>query len=365
MSRLRIGIIGLGGAGRAHVRRFRRNRHVSEVVGFDPRTTALPSLLLCPTLDALLDGVDAASICTPDDTHLHYIKACVDRGKHVLVEKPMVASAREAEELGPVLVARPDVKFAVHHQMRFVPAFEKAAELIRENRLGRLFYMEANYWHDMRARNTRFDDWRVRGAGQSVIFGGACHPLDLLLHLAPGTLRHHTTFLSKNGYSDYPGPYTSATTLLQFDDGLTAKCHTNNCAVFPQFNNLVVLGDEGSFIDGVLYRDGRFTAASRFVETGGPLSVFRRLAGAWPAAALLKALPRLPLFRGNPFSVYSHDRACQTIIDNFVDAVRNDGPVLVGYDDGCRVIRLCEQVEAEGLRSGISGEPARAAVPAE
>ncbi len=359
MSGLRVGIIGLGGAGRAHAARFRRNKDVGEIVAFDRKPVDLPGVEFCDSIDVMLEKVDAVSVCTPDDTHLDYIRTCMDRNKHVLVEKPMVSSHDEALALGDILARHPHLTFAVHHQMRYVPAFQAAKQLIDQNRLGRVFYMEANYWHDMRARNVLFDNWRIEGRGQSVIFGGACHPLDLMLHLCSREPVGHRTYLSKSAYSDYPGLYTSATTIMRFDDGMVAKCHTNNCVVFPQLNNLVILGDKGSYIDGVLYRGDDFEIVSQYHEKGSIHSLLERLTVELPSSIALFLLRRRRLFRTSPFSAYNHEHACHVIVDNFVDAVMNDAPVLVGYADGCRVVRLCEQTEADGLADfGQGGEDA-------
>lgn len=374
---LDIGVIGLGGAGRAHVRRFLRNPGVGRIVGYDirPGAAAEAGCEEATSLEELLQRVDAVSICTPDHLHYEGIVAALRAGKHVLVEKPMVSSLAEAEALADVLKENGHLVFAVHHQMRHAPAFEAAKRVVEEGRLGRIFYIEANYWHDMADRSTMFDDWRIR-YGQSLIFGHGCHPLDLIMHLAGGEPGRHSTYLSKVGFDDYPAAYTSATTTMAFDGGIVAKCHVNSCCAYPQYNNLVVLGDEGSYIDGVVYREGRFSMAAGFFRPGQSqvglnivsLRVPRRLVSLlfnvyvrsfewllrsfWalmnPVAGRLMSHPDFG-FRHHPMTVYNHDGACQTMIDNFVAAVLRGEPVLVGYDDAERVIRLCEAVEADGM----------------
>ena len=373
-----IGILGLGGAGRAHFQRFRRNPAVRRIVGYDirPEAAAEAGCEAADSLEELLTQVDAVSICTPDHLHLEGIIAALQAGRHVLVEKPMVASHEEAQALGPIVRSFPHLVFAVHHQMRHAPAFERAKSLIDEGAIGRPFYIEANYWHDMSGRSTMFDDWRMTH-GQSLIFGHGCHPLDLIMHLAGEKPLAHATYLSKVGFDDYRAQYTSATTTMQFAGGLVAKTHVNSCCAYPQYNNLIVLGDKGSYVDGFLYRDGRFTRQAGFFRQGQShvalnivnlriprslvsfsLNLYLRtidvLWRAWvavmnPIANRLMSHPDFG-FRHYPMTVYNHDGACQTMVDNFVAAIQGREGVLVGFEDAARVIALCEAAEADGLR---------------
>lgn len=351
MKKINIGIIGVGGAGRAHAKRYKKNKFVDEVRGYDIKEIDFDAINMRYDFNTFLDGLDAVSICTPDDTHYEYIVKCLEARKHVLVEKPMVASLDEAIKLKKTLSKYPDLKFGVHHQMRFVPAFQQAKKILNKNELGKVFYIEANYWHDMRERNTKFDNWRVKGKGQSVIFGGACHPLDLLMHLNGGDISEHQTLYSKNGYEDYPSSYTSATTILKFKDGVVAKCHTNNSVVFPQFNNLIVLGDKGTYIDGILYKNGLFSPASY----GNPRVKFKNFFSiGFIEDMLVRLLTKSRFFRQNPQTVYDHNGACEIIINDFVDSVANNKSPLVGYGDGFRVIELCEQIESTESTGSIS-----------
>ena len=226
--KIKVGVIGVGGAGRAHCGRFLRNANVEEVRGYDIKIIDFKDVQIYYDFEEFIDTVDAVSICTPDESHLFYILEAFRRGKHVLVEKPMVASYREVEELETYISKFQNLVFAVHHQMRFVPSFFKTKEVIDSGLLGKIFYVEANYWHDMRLRSIQYDDWRMRGKGQSVIFGGACHPLDLILYLLGNhTVEHTHTYLNKNAFEEYPLKYTAATTILGFSNGVVAKCHTN------------------------------------------------------------------------------------------------------------------------------------------
>lgn len=361
-----VGVLGVGGAGRAHIRRLRRNDHVGKIVCFDPGMPpeAPEGAVVATSREALLEQVDAVTICTPDHCHLDDIRASLEAGRHVLVEKPMAASLAEARQVAGIVERHPHLVFAVHHQMREVPAFRKAAELIRSGVLGSVYYIESNYWHDMRERSAQYDNWRAEH-GQSLIFGHGCHPLDLIMHLAGGAPESHATYVSKNAYAEYAAAYTSATTTMRFASGVVAKSHINSCADFPQLNDIVVLGERASYVDGLLFRDGKFEQVADFYTgTSGDISLnvvdiklpMRLVSVAFKAYLglfnwLSNRLMSRPDFgfRRYPLTVYNHDGACQGMIDNFIAAVRGEAEVLVGLADAVRVIELCEAAEASAL----------------
>lgn len=350
---------------------------MGEIVGYDLKPEVeLPGVQRVNSRAELLSLVDAVSICTPDHAHFDDVVATLDAGKHVLVEKPMVASFADAERLKPHLDAHPGLVFGVHHQMRHAPPFSKAHELIQSGMLGRIFYLEANYWHDMSRRALMFDPWRME-QGQSLLFGHACHPLDLLMHLAGGAPSEHTTYLSKNAFREYKADYTSATVLLKFPGNVIGKSHVNTYCVYPQLNDITILGDSGTYIDGMLFKDGEFTQISDFFGDGESptelnitdiklppklvsvaFSTYLRTLNAVTLGyvrAFSKIAKRLMShpdfgFRRYPLTVYNHDRACQVMIDNFVASVRGRADILVGYSDAARVIALCEATECDGLR---------------
>jgi predicted dehydrogenase len=353
---MNIGIIGLGGAGRAHHRRFRTNKHIGKILAYDVKEVNLPGIERVKELEHMLAQVDAVSITSPDYEHAADIALCFKRGKHVLVEKPMVANLAEANALEDLITGRPEQVFAVHHQMRYIPAFYKAKEIIASGVLGRLFYLEASYWHDMRKRSTQFDDWRMRGLGQSVIFAHGCHSYDLLMYLLDDYPTAHSTYVNKNAFAQYPQPYTAATTMMKFPGDIIGKVHVNNCSVFPQTNNLIILGDRGSYVDGLLFSaDGSRQVADYDFSLGNKnsLQVIARLIARGALGLVERFFTKQSLWRFHPLSVYNHEHACQVIIDDFIEAVLHKRPPLVGFQEARRVIRLCGELEQSVTQSEV------------
>lgn len=125
---IRVGVIGAGVMGTNHGRVLAGLPHVALTGIVDPldeHRQRADKLIGCPTfadLDALLAaGVDAVTVAAP--THLHHeiALACIARGIHVLVEKPIASTAEE----GRAIVAaarRAGVTLMVGHVERFNPA---------------------------------------------------------------------------------------------------------------------------------------------------------------------------------------------------------------------------------------------------
>ena len=144
---LRVGVIGAGSMGRNHVRVYSELPEV-ELVGIaDPAEHAkeLARRFRCRyygRYEEMLERerVDAVSIATPTHTHREVAEACISRGVHVLVEKPLAETAEEAEEI--VLAAeRQGVTLAVGHVERHNPAVRRLRELIAGGEVGEVVFM--------------------------------------------------------------------------------------------------------------------------------------------------------------------------------------------------------------------------------
>lgn len=87
------------------------------------------------------DGsIQAVAIATPAPTHFELAKAALEAGKHVLVEKPLTLSSREAEVLIELAQAQGRV-LMVGHTFEYNPAVLKIKELIDEGQLGEVYYV--------------------------------------------------------------------------------------------------------------------------------------------------------------------------------------------------------------------------------
>ncbi len=92
----------------------------------------------------LIDRPDVAAvlIATPVATHYPLARRAIERGKHVLIEKPMCSSAAQCEELIALAAAR-NVTLMVDHTFLFTGAVQKLRELSASGALGRVSYYDS------------------------------------------------------------------------------------------------------------------------------------------------------------------------------------------------------------------------------
>src|SRR6266478_1153746 len=105
-----------------------------------------------------LDTFDAALVCTPDAAKLELLGYLLGHGKHVLVEKPLVASDESALETLAALAKRQAVVCYTAYNHRFEPSFVRMKALLDSGRLGRIYRCRLFYGNGT-ARDVR-GSWR-------------------------------------------------------------------------------------------------------------------------------------------------------------------------------------------------------------
>jgi predicted dehydrogenase len=159
--------------------------------------------------EALLHAdVDAVAIATPVDTHFLLVKRALERGKHVVVEKPLAGSVAEAEELVALAAARRRV-LMVDHTFLYTGAVQLLKRLVADGSLGRLTYVDStrinlglfqhdiNVLWDLAAHDVSIVKYLVEEPVESVQAIGVSHTPNgiediayLILNFASGLIAH-------------------------------------------------------------------------------------------------------------------------------------------------------------------------------
>jgi predicted dehydrogenase len=87
-------------------------------------------------------AVSAVAIATPAATHFDLVRACLEAGKHVLVEKPLTASAADAEKLVS-LASQSGLTLMCDHTYCYTPAVERIREMVRGGEIGSVQFFDS------------------------------------------------------------------------------------------------------------------------------------------------------------------------------------------------------------------------------
>jgi predicted dehydrogenase len=136
------------------------------------------------------DGIDFVIIATPNHLHVPVAKAFLERGIHVVCDKPLAVSVAEAEELA-ALAAKVPALFALTHNYSGYPLVREARDRLRAGALGKLRKVLVEYNQDwlmapLERDHNKQAEWRTdparAGAGGSVgdIGTHAAHLLEFI-----------------------------------------------------------------------------------------------------------------------------------------------------------------------------------------
>lgn len=252
MEQLRIGLIGCGHISVGHVRNLRgigevliaglaepNADHLAALRRANPALEGVPDF---PTADALLAAVDldAVVIMTPHALHYEQVLAALDRGLHVLCEKPLACTPDEAREIARRARAA-GVVVTVNYQRRLDPAYARLRRAIEAGELGALQTISMVWGQNWRALT--MGSWRQMPvlSGGGMLFDSGSHMLDVLLWLAGSPPVAVSALVDRRGT---PVDINAVAT-VRFADGLIGQLASHGDVPVPWLESVVVTGDLG------------------------------------------------------------------------------------------------------------------------
>ncbi len=167
MEKIKVGVVGTGFIGPAHIEALRRLPNV-EVAALCEVTIELAKekaaqlgIARAYTFDDLLkqDDITSVHICTPNFLHYAQSKAALLAGKHVICEKPLAKDLHEAEEL-VALAAQTGLVNAVHFNLRYYPLVRQMKTMREKGDLGDVYSIIGSYLQDWLFYETDYN-WRL------------------------------------------------------------------------------------------------------------------------------------------------------------------------------------------------------------
>ena len=144
----KICVIGGGKWGKNHIRTLYEIGHLGGIVESDKeKLNSLLDNFPCESFEnieeAINNGFTGYVVATPAETHYEIGKTLLEKGKNVLIEKPLALSSIESEEL--VKIAEQNgVQLMVGHLLLFHPAIRKIKEIVDQGKIGNLYYIYSN-----------------------------------------------------------------------------------------------------------------------------------------------------------------------------------------------------------------------------
>lgn len=332
--KLGVAVVGCGYWGPNLVRNFSACSATEVVSLCDQSTEAVARVAAaCPSArreadfrDVLADpAVEAVAVATPVTTHGPLVTAALRAGKHVLVEKPMALSAREAEELVR-LADRSGLTLMVDHTFIYSAAIRKIKELIDTGELGEIFYVDS-----VRINLGIFQN------DVNVIWDLAPHDLSIVEHLLgklPRSVAATGTCHTKSDLEDVA--YLS----LDFGGSLLASFHVNWLSPV-KVRHLIIAGSKKSLV----YND---------LNHWEPVKVYDRGITVDESPEARRGV--LINYRtGDIWSPHLEtSEPLQNVVSHFAECVRTGQRPLSDGEAGLRVVRILEaaqrSIKAQGGR---------------
>ena len=192
--------------------------------------------------------VDAVLISSPPESHAEIAIAAMKAGKHVLLEKPMTLSVKEAEEIADV-ANRYDRKLMMLHIQRYYDAHQKAKELLAAGAIGDLLTIRS-----VLGNNDRSILAGVPKAGwQDALYNVGIHRIDLMRWLvgseAESVYCHRSHFLVKPlSEQEERKADDHAVSIIQYENGVVGTLTASRISFHGEDRSTTLIGTKGAIV---------------------------------------------------------------------------------------------------------------------
>lgn len=314
MSKIKVGVVGVGYLGQYHAEKYAHMDGVELVGVVDQERSqadAIAEKLGAPAfyrIEDLLGRVDAVSIVTPTPSHFEVSKAFLAHDTHLFIEKPISKNLDEADAL-IAMAADTGKVIQVGHIERFNPALRALPTKELEPR-----FIEAH----------RISVYKDRALDVSVIIDLMIHDLDLVLSL----VKQPVSEMMVNGAAVITPHIDIANARLVFEGGCIANITASRIAL--ESTRKFHLFDEKGYYSVDFATRQLVTARQDSSVIDGPI----------PGMAVLQ-------------ETVDQADALEAELKSFIDAIRTGTPPLVSGADGRKALDLALAIETEIMRTMV------------
>lgn len=252
-----MGVIGVGAMGLNHARVYSRIENANLLAISDLMKDKADEVAATYNATSYKDykdvleipEIDAVSVCVPTTHHHQVVMDAIEYDKHVLVEKPIAFTLKEAREMVKA-AKKSDLKLATGHVERFNPVVQEAKALIQDGAIGNVVSTSAK-------RVGPFPP-RIKDVGVTVDL--AIHDLDVMYYLLDDPIKevyaNMGSILEKCEYEDH------AEIMTKFSSGIIGMLEVNWLTPYKK-RKLEITGVDGiislDYIDQTVDVYGKFT----------------------------------------------------------------------------------------------------------
>lgn len=255
MEKLKVGVIGCGSiAQHRHLPEYALNQGVELVAVCDLNEGRAKEIAekygakaYTSYEELLVSGeVEAVSVCTPNYLHAPITIAALEAGIHVLCEKPMATSVKEAEAMIEA-AKKSGKKLMIAHNQRFVASHQKARQLIEKGEVGKIYSFRTAFGHGGP------EGWSVEGKEgwffkKEQAFIGAMgdlgvHKTDLLRYLLGEEFTEVAAFIETSA-KDFADVDDNAVCVLKTGSGIIGTLAASWAYVSREDNSTVIYGEK-------------------------------------------------------------------------------------------------------------------------
>jgi len=318
---LKAAVIGVGSMGQHHARIY------AELPGVELVGIADTDVAKCERLahryrlrsfadyHELLEETrpDAVSIAVPTSLHYKVALAAIERGVHVLIEKPIARTVDEAERL-IIAAEQARVRLAVGHVERFNPVVIELKRRLAQGELGRILNFRAY----------RLGPLPMQIGDVGVVIDLATHDLDLMRYLTGSEI---TRLYAEVQHVLHLSLEDMLTGVLKFANGATGTLELSWLTP-TKIRELYLTGERGMFLASLLSQDLFFFENGQFTDEG------------WPNLQILRGVGEGSMVR---FRIQKQE-PLRKELEDFVEAVRQTRSPTVKGEDGLIALKLAEDL---------------------
>lgn len=317
-------VLGAGLIGSRHAKSILESERCNLVAVVEPNPAlhSDPTIQYLTSVDDVTEHVDGAIIATPTSTHFSVGAAVAEKGWHMLIEKPVTATDKEADELEKLVTAA-GVHCLVGHHRRYHVAIDKLKELIAQDVIGTPV-TSTMIWAVKKPDDYFVGNWRA-GEGSPIMIN-TVHDLDILRFV----LGEVDTIISLgSAMQRKSGRVESAAIALRFETGMVATISVTDTAPSPwgfeagtgENPNIGTSGQDMWWITGT---KGAVSFPSLTVWTGAP---------DWscaPSPTIIECEKTVPL---------------DAQLDHFIDVIERKAEPKITVRDAAKSLALTRKVE--------------------